>query len=1123
MKKFFLTSVMLALSVCLVSAQGTRKLTLESDGSAASAPKAASSSAAMVSGDASENAIEPPRIELSKNQICNVYSVDYCPDGKHLVAGYTDFKVRIWDITTGKMEKELKGHTGVVWSVAYSPDGKMIVSGSADRTVKCWNAETGELIRTLPAKSGDQGHSSIVSFVTFNTNGTYIASGSSDKSVKFWDTSTGELLQSLDNTHGKTIAAISYSSSGRYVATASWDKTAKIYHAMGGRERNLLTGHTEAVYAVEFSPDEKYVATGSADRTVRIYDVENGKFVQAIKGIAGEVWAIAYSPDGKTIATGNSDGSVILFDTATGKKLISFTGHQKEVRSCIYDKNGKHLFTGDSEGIIKMWDVEKGTLLVTMLQITDGSWVTWTPDGYLVGSDKAIEKLSYTVGDKKYSLEDIKATVYRPDVVAAQMQGTDRPEIDAKDSFEALISRQNTPTIEFTVSNADGTARKDNKQRDINVGVQIVDNGAGVGKVYIKLNGRSFLASDGAASVRGQTHIFSSATPLSLRVGKNTVSVSVFDSTNSYVHHSAVKEIDWQGNVQKSRLFVLAAGVDKYDDKNIAQLSGCVADATEMAETSRKYAGDLYINVFERVLADKAVTHDSLLTTIREFGKTISPDDVFILYLAGHGITHSDGDYYYIPSDYTTKIADPARARGVSKWELISALSAIRAENITVILDTCQSASFSSQSKPSEAELQQMSKEAIIEKFGALSGFDLISACTSAQVAVDNFKGHGVFTYCLLDGIKGAADLDQNGQVTSAELATYVIKEVPVQAQKKYGYKQEPQRSQPKFDFPMFGKLNPLEGRSIKEALEIAKLVQDKGIDLETATQQVAVVTTSVQVASTAQAAAELIAETSDSSSTVEDLKAADIGNTAPEREIGKSMETKVHGYLYDGSNAIIVNRSDIPGGKLSDEIHVFNASDIPSIQVTFSGYLEKKKTWKLLGSVNLNAIGKEGEIETTLKNRYSKFSIKPSVNVPLKISVKEEEDYLYVHLLSEETVDSAATVIDAKNVKGSFKDNIRLFSKTTDRNLAFYVYARKTESDPWVKVGAAFLKKKGDSDFVESALIEPVANYRYFAVLPSNNREYQYAVRKARNDLYITIGNVGDQLENPEEESSSE
>ena len=782
--------------------------------------------------------IEPPRIELAKNQICNVYAIDYSPDGKHIVAGYNNNLVRIWNATTGKMEHVLKGHTGVVWSVAYSPDGKMIISGSADKTIKCWDVETGNLIRTLPDKKGDKGHTSIVSYVTFNPSGTYIASGSSDKSVKFWDASTGMLLQTLSDTHSKTVAAISYSKSGRYVATASWDKTTKIYHTMGGIERNLLTGHKSAVYAVEFSPDENFIATGSADGTIRIYDVENGNFVRAITDIAGEVWTLSYSPDGKIIAVGTSDGSVITFDSNTGKKLTKFDGHQKEVRSCVFDLKGKHLFTGDSEGIIKMWDVEKGTLLVTMLQVTDGEWVTWTPDGFLTGSDGALSELSYTVGDKKYSLDEIKSTVLRPDVVAAQMQGTDRPEIDDDDTFAALVARDSSPDIQFVVTNADGSKRNNNSKRDVLVSMKVTDTGSGIGRVYVKLNGRAFLVSEGETSIRGQTHNFSSMTPLSLRHGKNTISVSVFDATNQKEHQSAQSEFEWAGNVQKSRLFVLAAGVDKYTDKNVAQLGGCVADAKAFAETSRLYAGDLYTNVFERVLADGAVTHQNLLNTIREFGQSVEPDDVFIFYLAGHGITHSDGEYYYIPIDFKSTGNNAVEKYGVSKWEIISALSTVRAENITVILDTCNSASFNTK-QPSLAEMELMNKQAIIEKLGSLSGFDLIAACTSTQVAVENFKGHGVFTYCLLDGIKGAADLDQNGQVTSAELATYVIKEVPIQANKQFGYKQEPQRSQPKFDFPMFGRLNPLDGQSLKEALEIAKLVREKGLDLEAATAKV--------------------------------------------------------------------------------------------------------------------------------------------------------------------------------------------------------------------------------------------------------------------------------------------
>ena len=43
--------------------------------------------------------------------------------------------VRVWDASSGKELKRLKGHTDSVLSVAFSPDGKWIVSGSSDQSV----------------------------------------------------------------------------------------------------------------------------------------------------------------------------------------------------------------------------------------------------------------------------------------------------------------------------------------------------------------------------------------------------------------------------------------------------------------------------------------------------------------------------------------------------------------------------------------------------------------------------------------------------------------------------------------------------------------------------------------------------------------------------------------------------------------------------------------------------------------------------------------------------------------------------------------------------------------------------------------------------------------------------
>jgi len=71
-----------------------------------------------------------------------VYSVAFSPDGKQIVSGSDDKTVRLWDSASGKVLRELQGHTDWVSSVAFSRDGKQIVSGSDDKTVRVWNVHS---------------------------------------------------------------------------------------------------------------------------------------------------------------------------------------------------------------------------------------------------------------------------------------------------------------------------------------------------------------------------------------------------------------------------------------------------------------------------------------------------------------------------------------------------------------------------------------------------------------------------------------------------------------------------------------------------------------------------------------------------------------------------------------------------------------------------------------------------------------------------------------------------------------------------------------------------------------------------------------------------------------------
>jgi WD40 repeat protein len=84
-----------------------------------------------------------------KGLIFGVLSVAFSPDGKRLVTGSFDKKVKLWDAATGRELLTLQGHTDAVWSVAFSPDGRRLATASEDRTVKLWDATTGQELHSF--------------------------------------------------------------------------------------------------------------------------------------------------------------------------------------------------------------------------------------------------------------------------------------------------------------------------------------------------------------------------------------------------------------------------------------------------------------------------------------------------------------------------------------------------------------------------------------------------------------------------------------------------------------------------------------------------------------------------------------------------------------------------------------------------------------------------------------------------------------------------------------------------------------------------------------------------------------------------------------------------------------
>ncbi len=762
------------------------------------------------------------------------YGIAFSADGARLAAGDRGKPVvHLFDMKTAKFERDLEGapgKTGSFNAVAFSTDGAAVFGGGS-------YLDNGGIvqIRRWPLAGGTASDSPVadnlvtsllpsargVMFATAEpvlgqvdaANSVHVAQ--SPRHIDFHDRARTRIRVSTDGTsieisraHGGPLVIdaarrefvrtdgaardfVPPAATGFGVTVTDWrdSHTPKV----NGQKLNLEAAETARSAAV--SPAGAAVGT---DFFVRF----SGKNGAAWKVPAGSpVWAVAASHDGRLVIACFGDGTIRWFNAADGRELMALFVDPMTERMVQWTPSG--YFDHDHRD--------------------DGQ-----PDGRTLIGYRVNEASGRT--SEYIEIGQLYPNWFRPDLVGQSLRDAGaarRPEPEPGKVSEVL--RGGLPpkvTLLDACAVESASAASCNGARSIDlprgragdppavsapmllVRFKVEDLGSTQGKVVPHLNDAVFSSEIKVESTSGHTRIERAMIPLAR--GLNVVRLTSV-SGNGAIEASAgtspeIRLVRSFGTAARDKvsdqpvpeaggkLFALTVGVSKLanPDWNLANPAN---DATALGELMRQDRGHLFTEVSSVSLINEAATKASIVAALKDIAAKATPDDVVVVFLAGHGRT-VDGHYYFAPNDmgrgdasllakvkdaktddaYNAAVDAVFRAEALSQDDMVPLIQDMRATRIAFILDTCYSATVADADSVTRHDVNTT----ITNRIGHASGRFVLSgsfteafdSAAGADAAVGE-EGHGLFTSYLLRALKGDAGTDETGRIDIYKLATF--------------------------------------------------------------------------------------------------------------------------------------------------------------------------------------------------------------------------------------------------------------------------------------------------------------------------------------------------------------
>ena len=214
-------------------------------------------------------------------------------------------------------------------------------------------------------------------------------------------------------------------------------------------------------------------------------------------------------------------------------------------------------------------------------------------------------------------------------------------------------------------------------------------------------------------------------------------------------------------------------------------------------------------------------TRAHIMDRINRVLKEAGPNDMIFLALAGHGVQIGE-NIYFCPQDTRNEIEWSA----VSITGIIKRLEKCPARFKWMVIDACRNNPFKDRAgHPNTRGIQKIDNPP--------KGLIILQSCAENEESYEDEEfGHGIFSYNFVEGLKGGADADKDGNLTLTEVCKYTIEKTVDMSMQRFHKNQHPYMTGELSDFIIADDLL-IDGITREEWQKAESLYQDACLSRE--------------------------------------------------------------------------------------------------------------------------------------------------------------------------------------------------------------------------------------------------------------------------------------------------